>query len=220
MKIRNIFIGIFAVSCMAFSTACGQNAEWRDGVLYTEYSSADAEKCAAVPDYISAQLPADAYTKYDVEKLLEDGNKTEYDLCMANFGEFGRYDGLKETVYAAYYYPLSDHSGFLMKQYGVNQAVLQNITEVYSYQNGKYTLIDCTGDSYAYSCAICDGNRLYYLMSDGVLRGIYPDGGQRDYDGFLTVDVNEIGLMKMVGIGDAIEIQNYDGIFCGRVSVR
>lgn len=44
--------------------------------------------------------------------------------------------------------------------------------------------------------------------------------GQRDYDDFLTVEVNEIGLMKMVGIGDAIEIQNYDGIVCGRVSVR
>lgn len=44
--------------------------------------------------------------------------------------------------------------------------------------------------------------------------------GQRDYDDFLTVEVNEIGLMKMVGIGDATEIQNYDGIVCGRVSVR
>ncbi len=219
MKIRNIFIGILAVSCMAFSTACGQNIEWKDGVLYTEYANADAEKCAEVPKYISVQLPADAYTKYDVEKLLEDGNQTEYDLCMANFGEFGRYDGLKETVYAAYYYPLSDDSGFLLKQYGVNQAVLQNITEVYYYRNGEYTLIDCTGDSYAYSCAICNGSRLYYLLSDGTLRGISPDGGQTDYKDFLTTDIGDMGFIYLKGNGNTIEVINYDGDVCGKVSV-
>lgn len=217
MKIKIIIATTLAVTGILFTTSCAKQQEWFDGTSYTSYENADLEQCRVIPEYIASDLPAD-FSAADVEDYL-DSDPTFYKLCMDNFEKYGRYDGLAVALYSAWYYPVSDDSGYLMKHYGVNQATIQNISEVYYYADGEYTLIDSTGDSYSSCAAICDGSNLYYLLSDGALRCISQSGEKTDHENVIDASEYDINFLSLTGSGNAIEIYSYDDTVVGRIEL-
>lgn len=217
MKIKFFIAATLAVTGILFTASCAQNQEWISGISYTAYENADLEQCRVVPEYIATDLPAD-FSVADVEEYL-DSDPTFYKLCMDNFKEYGRYDGLAVSLYSARYYPVSDNSGYLMKHYGINQAASQRISEVYYYADGEYVLLDSTGDSYASYAAICDGSRLYYMLSDGTLRCISQSGEKTDHENVFDASEHDINFLSLTGSGNAIEIYSYDDTVLGRIEL-
>ncbi len=217
MKIIKSIIAVLTVVSILFITSCARTREWTNGISYTSYENADLEQCSEIPEYIASDLPADFSASYVEER--SDSDQRSYQLYMDNFEKYGRYDGLAVGLYSAWYYPVSDNSGYLMKHYGVNQAARQNISEVYYYVDREYVLLDSTGDSYASYAAICDGSMLYYLLSDGTLRCISQSGEKTDHKNVVDVSANDINFISLTGSDNAVEIYSYDNTVIGRIEL-
>lgn len=71
---------------------------------------------------------------------------------------------------------------FEMRHYGMNQGMGISYSIVYYFDGKEKKLIDSSGDSVFSDFALCDGDRLCYLVSDGTLRVLEKDGGRTDYE--------------------------------------
>lgn len=110
-------------------------------------------------------------------------------------------------------YRTGENSRFEMHQYEINMGMGRCYSEVYYFDGEKHRLIDSSGDLVFSDFALCDGERLCYLVSDGTLRVLEKDGGRRDYqDAF---DSNKITLsyhleqIKFYAEGDTAFIEQY-----------
>lgn len=110
-------------------------------------------------------------------------------------------------------YRIGENTRFEMHQYGINMGMGRCYSEVYYFDGEKHRLIDSSGDLVFSDFALCDGERLCYLVSDGTLRVLEKDGGRRDYEN--AFDSNKITLsyhleqIKFYAEGDTVFIEQY-----------
>lgn len=75
-----------------------------------------------------------------------------------------------------------ENTRFEMRHYGWSQGMGITYSEVYYFDGERKVLIDSSGDGRFSDFALCDGERLCYLVSDGSLRVLEKDGGRTDYE--------------------------------------
>lgn len=119
------------ISAIVFLSGCGTKKEYysekKDYVFSEEFIN-------SVPDYVEARLPED-FTKEDAY------NSFSEELLEENLNTFGRYDGLAMVNYGTSFYSTSENQGFVLKLYGINQAISQTVGEVYFFDGEEYKLL-------------------------------------------------------------------------------
>lgn len=107
-----------------------------------------------------------------------------------------------------------ENSRFEMRHYGVNQGMGISYSIVYYFDGKEKKIIDTSGDNVFSKFALCDGERLCYLVSDGTLRVLERDGGRTDYEN--AFDCEKINLyfsleeIKLYPDGGSIVIEQND----------
>lgn len=143
-----------------------------------------------IPAFLSASK-----TTYMNEK----GEQVVLDAIDGSFGE---------------YYPTGENSRFEMLYYNANMGMSYAYSEVYYFDGERRRLIDSSGDSVFGNFALCDGERLCYLVSDGTLRVLEKDGGRQDYENAfdkekITVVMNTSDI-KFYAEGNTVNIEQPD----------
>ncbi len=202
---------VITLSAICLLCGCSLNdppKSWTEGV-------ADESRLVEIPQYISANVPFPTISESEVALLGESGNaedKKLYEYYMNNYNKFGHYDGLKVGYSGYEYFDIGNNCGFQVQHYGINQSTSDKITEIYYFDGECYTLIDSTGDNYANHNVLCDGERLYYLISDGILRSIDKTGSQTDYRDIYNTEEFYCPHIIMNGTENGIELIGYSTV--------
>lgn len=109
-------------------------------------------------------------------------------------------------------YSTGENSRFEMRHYMINQGQGITYSLIYYFDGTKKRLVDWSGDNVFSRFALCDGERLCYLVSDGTLRVLEKDGGRRDYENFF--DSKKINLE--FGLGNVFLFAEGNRILLGQ----
>lgn len=105
------------------------------------------------------------------------------------------------------YFKTSEINGYIIKTYRHVQANAPEVCEIYFYENNEYKLIERSEDLRFY-VGICDGEYLYYTVSDGSLRRIDSVGDIKIYDVFEEENIGELLLEADKNIITVISLVN------------
>lgn len=175
-----------AAAMIAASSCSIRQAQWKDNTIELGLE-------AYVPHFLSE-------IKYFTES--ESGELTVEENCF-----------IIEDWESPMCYSTGENSRFEMRHYGANQAMGISCSLVYYFDGTEKRLVDFSGDNVFSNFALCDGERLCYLVSDGTLRVLEKDGGRTDYENAFDCEKINLGYhleeIKLYAEGNSIVIEQY-----------
>lgn len=152
------FLTLISAAVLVVSACSSQNAEWKDTTINLGLES-------YVPDFLSGIM---YIPESESESLTID------ERCFIK----------ENTECSPLCYKTGENSRFEMRHYGRNMEQGITYSLVYYFDGTQKRLVDWGGDNVFSKFALCDGEHLCYLVSDGTLRVLGMDGGRRDYENF------------------------------------
>ncbi len=176
---------VFAL--MFILSACSsEKVDWKDTTINVGLDS-------YVPHFLSE-------IKFISES--ENGKLTVVDSCFIT-------ENLSDSPMC---YSTGENSRFELRHYMINQAQGIAYSLIYYFDGTKKRLIDWGGDNVFSRFALCDGEHLCYLVSDGTLRVLEKDGGREDYENFFDSEKINLGF----GLGNVFLFAEGNKILLGQ----
>ncbi len=201
---KNKLICVCAAAMLMLSGCSGKPIVWTEGTkLQNEFAN-------EVPEAIKAKLDAPLLSEEELADAKEN-HPAQYEQYLAYYEETGNYYGLEMTVYDA-----TTYGNFVVKNYGINQAVNASYSEIYVTDGSDYKLIK-QDLSNTINDAVLGDDILYCLNIEGELFGIDKEGNIK-----LSEQINSEDLFycSIKGESNEIGIYSANGTKISTVSVK